>query len=81
MAGHHQHQQAPLWWKVVTIRPSILKGDIVTGIIPVIPLDSEWYSTDNRLGGVQGGRGGGEAPNGAYGGVSNTLVVIIPPQN
>ena len=45
--------------EVVTVRPSILKGDIVTGIIPVIPLDSEWYSTDNRLGGVQGGRGGG----------------------
>jgi len=78
VAGHHQYQQAPLWWKVATARPSILKGDIVTGIIPVIPLDPRWYSTDNRLGGVQGGRG---APNGAYGGVSDTLVVIIPPQN
>jgi len=78
VAGHHQHQQAPLWWKVATARPSLLKGDIVTGIIPVIPLDPRWYSTDNRLGGVQGGRG---APNGAYRGVSDTLVVIIPPQN
>lgn len=50
-------------WKenrIRPVRPSILKGDIVTGIIPVIPLDSEWYSTDNRLGGVQGGRGGGK---------------------